>query len=214
MADHIPGDALIDVLAGALADAGRVAVARGMVLGSGGNLSAREPGGDAFVITGTGTWLDRLTPNDFAVVGLDGVHRSGPRPSVEWQLHLQTYALRPDVNCVVHLHPQMAVLLDALGHEIRLITSDHALYVRKVARVPYLPAGSRELADAASEAARDCDAIVMAFHGCSTLGDSVEMGLRRALNLDEAANLTFKALLLGNTDLTFPPEWLDRLHSG
>jgi L-fuculose-phosphate aldolase len=195
-----------------LADAGRDAVGRGLVLASGGNLSARRPGADEFVVTGAGTWLDRLTVDDFTVVALDGeIRRGNPRPSSEWKLHQRTYQVRPDVNAVVHLHPQTAVLLDALGYQVRLITLDHANYLRRVARVPFAPNGSDELADTAAEASRACNAIILAHHGCSTLGDAVRMAYRRALNLEEAAMNTFRCLQLGNTDLTFPPEEWARL---
>jgi L-fuculose-phosphate aldolase len=207
-ATDLPDGELIDQLV----DAGRHAVDRGLVLASGGNLSARLPGGDAFVVTASGTWLDRLTPADFTVVGADGAVRAGhPQPSVEWRLHQRTYQVRADVRAVVHLHPQHAVLVDALGHQIRLITLDQAFYLRRVARVPYSPSGSVELAEAAAEAARDHDAIVLAFHGCSALGDTVAMALRRALNLEEAALATFRCLQLGDHGLTFPPEWFERL---
>jgi len=196
-----------------LAEAGRDAVGRGLVLASGGNLSARRPDADEFVVTGAGTWLDRLTADDFTVIGLDGEIRGGnPRPSSEWKLHQRTYRVRPDVNAVIHLHPQTAILLDALGYEVRLITLDHAYYLRKVARVPYAPNGSDELADTSAEASRDSDAIILAYHGCSTLGDTVAMAYRRALNLEEAANNTFRCLQLGNTDLTFLPEEYAKIH--
>src|SRR3954452_20395085 len=195
-----------------LIDAGRYAVERGLVNASGGNLSARLPGDDAFVVTGTGTWLDRLTAADFATVGLDGGHRGGPAPSVEWRLHHRTYQVRPDVDAVVHLHPQHAVLVDALGHRIRLITLDHVYYLRSVGTVPYHPNGSDELADGAAEQARQHDCIVLSHHGCSALGPDVGMAFRRALNLEEAATATYRALLLGDTDCTFPPEGLTGLH--
>ena len=195
-----------------LIDAGRHAVDRGLVVASGGNLSARLAGGEGFLVTASGTWLDRLGPGDFTVVGPDGAVRGGhPTPSVEWRLHHRTYQARPDVGAVVHLHPQHAVLVDALGQPIRLLTLDHALYLRAVGRVPFLPAGSAELAEAAADAARDHDAIVLAFHGCSTLGDTVAMALRRALNLEEAAVATFRCLQLGDRDTAFPAEWLARL---
>jgi L-fuculose-phosphate aldolase len=195
-----------------LADVGRTAVAQGLVLASGGNLSARLPGSDEFVVTGTGTYLDRLDASAFSVVRLDGQVRGGnPNPSSEWRLHQRSYLVRPDVNAVIHLHPQYAVLLDALGHQVRLISLDQAYYVRKVSRVPYFPSGSDELADAAAEAARDCDAIILGFHGCSCLADTIAMGFRRAQNLEQAAMATFHCIQLGNTDLTFPPEWFDRL---
>ena len=64
-------DAYAD-LAAQLAEVGRAAVGRGLVVASGGNLSARCPDRDAFLVTGAGTWLDRLTGDDFALVGLDG----------------------------------------------------------------------------------------------------------------------------------------------
>jgi L-fuculose-phosphate aldolase len=196
-----------------LADVGRNAVGRGLVLASGGNLSARCPDDDAFLVTAAGTWLDRLTVGDFSVVGLDGEVRSGdPRPSSEWKLHQRTYQVRRDANSVVHLHPQMAVLLDALGYEVRLITLDHAYYLKKIARVPFFPNGSDELADQSAEASRDCNVIILAHHGCSTLGDTVAMAERRAMNLEQAATNTYRCLQLGNTDLTFPPEWFATLH--
>jgi ribulose-5-phosphate 4-epimerase/fuculose-1-phosphate aldolase len=198
-------------LAEELTEVGRAAVSRGLVLASGGNLSARHPGDGRFVLTGSGTWLDRLAPDDFSVMALDGSVEDGTTPSSEWKLHARTYQVRPDVNAVIHLHPQYSVLLDALGHQIRLITLDHAFYVRSVGRTSYHPNGSDELADAAAEQSRAHDCIVLGHHGCSALGPTVAMAFRRALNLEEAATLTFRSLLLGDSTTTFPPEALRAL---
>jgi L-fuculose-phosphate aldolase len=196
-----------------LIEVGRDAVGRGLVLASGGNLSARRPGGDEFVVTGSGTWLDRLRPDDFTVMGLDGSIRDGDsNPSSEWKLHQRTYRVRPDVGAIVHLHPQMSVLIDALGQPIRLITLDHTYYLRHVASLPYALSGSDELAEAAAEASRDCDALILGYHGSSTLGDTVGMAYHRSLSLEQAANLTFHCLQLGDDSLTFPPEEFARIH--
>jgi ribulose-5-phosphate 4-epimerase/fuculose-1-phosphate aldolase len=117
-------------------------------------------------------------------------------------LHLHTYRARPDVNAVVHLHPQRLLLLDALGEPVRLVTTDHAYYVRRVVRVGYHPPGSEELATAAAEAVADgANCVILAHHGCSVLGETVELAHRRARNLEEAAQLTYGALLLGRGDL-------------
>jgi L-fuculose-phosphate aldolase len=196
-----------------LSEAGRDSVGRGLVLASGGNLSARRPGSDEFVVTAGGTYLDRLVLEDYTLMGLDGSIRGGhPRPSSEWKLHQRTYVVRPDVNAVIHLHPQTAVLLDALGYPVRLITLDHAYYLKRIERCPYYPNGSDELADTAAEASRDCNVIILGYHGCSTLGDTVAMAYRRSLSLEEAAQNTFRCLQLGNTDLTFPPEEFAKVH--
>jgi L-fuculose-phosphate aldolase len=202
-----------DDLLDALAEVGRMAVGGGLALASGGNLSARLPGSDEFVVTGAGTWLDRLTPTDFSVMTLDGdVVGGAERPSSEWKLHQRTYQVRPDVTAVVHLHPQHAVLVDALGHPIRLITLDHAYYVRSIGTVPYFPNGSDELADSAAEQAREHDCIVLSHHGCSALGADVGMAYRRALNLEEAATATYRCLAVGDTGTTFPPAAFADLH--
>lgn len=51
-----------DALVAQLIAAGHTCVERGLVLASGGNLSVRLEGRGSFVITESGTWLDRLTP--------------------------------------------------------------------------------------------------------------------------------------------------------
>ena len=191
-----------------LLDAGRHLVTRGLVQASGGNLSVRLPGTDHFLVTGSGTWLDRLTTDDLVELTLHGERVSGAqRPSVEWKLHQRTYAVRPDVQAVIHLHPQHVLLVDMLGAPIRFTTLDHQFYLGSAGRVPFHPAGSKEIADAAADAARDHDAVVMAHHGCSTLGDTVSMALRRALNLEEAAAMTYRLLMAGDTTTDFPQEW-------
>lgn len=198
-----PSTALVE----AMCAIGRDAARAGLVVGSGGNLSARLPGADWCWVTAAGTWLDRLTSKDFVRVALaEGNGRSpasssassdGSRPSTEVALHVATYRVRPDVNAIVHLHPQLAVLLDALGEPIRLITTDHAAYLRRVARVPFLPPGTTELAAAAASAVADgTNCVILAHHGCSVLGADLAMAHRRASNLDEAARLTYRALML------------------
>ncbi len=204
---------LPDLLA-QLIRAGRTVVERGLVLASGGNLSARLADG-SFVVTASGTWLDRLEVDDFSVIDEAGkVIGGAPRPSVEWKLHHHTYAVRPDVGSVVHLHPQHAVLVDLLGQPIRCTTLDHAYYLGTVARVPFRPAGSEEIARLASAAVADgTNAVVLAHHGCSALGDTVSMALRRAMNLEEAATMTYRLLLAGDTTADFPAEYRDQIIS-
>jgi ribulose-5-phosphate 4-epimerase/fuculose-1-phosphate aldolase len=192
-----------------LADVGREVSRAGLVVASGGNISTREPGSDQFWVTAAGTYLDRLDRDDFVPVliagsgSLRGASRREdmpsvpPRASTESALHAATYAVRPDVNAVIHLHPQIVVLLDALGESIRLITTDHAFYVGRVATTPFHPPGSAELAEVAAEAVHDgTNCVVLAHHGCSVVGDTLESALRRAVNLEEAARLTYRALLL------------------
>lgn len=193
---------------------GRKAVAAGLVIGSGGNLSARAPDGAACWVTGSGTWLDELDHSSFSLVRLaDGEVLDGcPSPSTEVALHLFSYRARPDANALIHLHPQTSVLLDAMGHQIRLLTTDHAFYVREVRAIPWLPPGTEKLARAGADAVTDgCNCLILRHHGCSVLADSVELAHKRAANLEEAARATYAALLLGGPVPVCPPEFLERL---
>lgn len=261
-----------------LAHVGQDVVRAGLVVGSGGNLSARTPDDpDLCWVTAAGTWLDRLSRRDFVLVRIsDGTVVSdspaaaasgvppvcstpdvsgcgtpdvsgapavsgapvangestvpaprsvpadaastgpaatdsgptdpasarevaAPAPTTELELHLATYRARPDASAVVHLHPQTALLLDALGQRIRLVTTDHAFYLRRVVTVPFAPPGSVELARLAAEAVADgTNCAVLSHHGCSVLADSVELAHKRALYLEEAAVLTYRAIALGS----------------
>ncbi|WP_326550549.1 class II aldolase/adducin family protein [Micromonospora sp. NBC_01813] len=241
-----------------LAYLGRDVVRAGLVVGSGGNLSARLPDGDDCWVTGSGTWLDRLDRASFVRVriadgcplpggpspdpepagaglpdlGLAGTaldaaphgQQAGPPhhqqtdrplpPTSELALHLAVYRARPDVSAVVHLHPQSMLLLDAIGVPIRLVSTDHAFYLRRVVTVPFAPPGGQRLAQSAADAAADgTNCLILSRHGCSVLAGTVELAHKRAVNLEEAARLTYRALAVGRLDeLTpLPADYLDRL---
>ncbi|GAA3963368.1 fuculose phosphate aldolase [Amorphoplanes auranticolor] len=216
--NYVPGD-----LRDQLAHVGYDVVQAGLVCGSGGNLSARIPDEDACWVTASGAWLDRLSRTSFAPVRIsDGAPATvgtlpAPRtaPTSEIALHLALYRARPDVNAVVHLHPQTALLLDALGEHIRIVTTDHAFYLKRVSTVPFRLPGSAEVAAlTAAMAADGTDCLVLSQHGCVVMADSVELAHKRARNLEEAAALTYRALALGRLDSLreVPEEFLDRLH--
>jgi L-fuculose-phosphate aldolase len=201
VSNYVAGD-----LRDQLVHVGRSVVAAGLVVGSGGNLSARLPAADELVVTAAGTWLDRLDRRSFVRVRLrDGAvldpslrNAGSAVPTTELALHLEAYRARPDVNAVVHLHPQTVLLLDALGERVRLVTTDHAYYLRAVVTAPFCPPGSPEVGTLAAEAmAGGTDCVVLAAHGCSVVADSVELAHKRAMYLEEAARLTYRALALG-----------------
>jgi L-fuculose-phosphate aldolase len=181
---------------------GATVVRAGLVVGSGGNLSARDPGSDTVRVTAAGAWLDRLDATT-----LPASPWSAPAPGVtsEFALHRAVYRTRPEINAVIHLHPQITILLDSLGERVRLITTDHAFYVRRVAVTPFHPPGTEALADAVADAVADgTDCVILAHHGCAVLAESADLALRRALNLEEAARLTYRALLLGRPIVECP----------
>jgi ribulose-5-phosphate 4-epimerase/fuculose-1-phosphate aldolase len=192
-------------------------VRAGLVVGSGGNLSARIPGTDECWVTAAGTWLDRLDRTSYVRMRIaDGtaIGDAACPPSSEVLLHLETYRRRFDVSAIVHLHPQTVLLLDALGVDIRLVTTDHVAYLRRIVTTPFRLPGTVELADVAAAATVDgTNCVILSHHGCSVLADSVELAHKRALYLEEAARLTYQALALGRLDdlAGCPPEFIRAL---
>ncbi|GAA1801125.1 class II aldolase/adducin family protein [Planosporangium flavigriseum] len=203
-----------------LTHVGSEVVRAGLVVGSGGNLSARGPGTEDFWVTAAGAWLDRLERSAFvrvrtadAKIAADASHP----PTSELPLHLAIYRRRPDVAAIVHLHPQAVLLLDALREPIRLVTTDHAFYLRRIVTTPFRLPGTAELADEAAAATADgTNCVILSHHGCSVLADSVELAHKRALYLEEAARLTYQALVLGRADAlpACPPEFLRAVETG
>jgi L-fuculose-phosphate aldolase len=215
--NYVPGD-----LRDQLAHAGYDVVQAGLVCGSGGNLSARIDDEDACWITASGAWLDRLSRTAFVPVRISdgspaavgGLPPPRLEPTSELALHLALYRARPDVNAVIHLHPQTALLLDALGEQIRIVTTDHAFYLRRVSTVPFRAPGTTELAALTAAVAADgANCLVLSQHGCVVMADSVEFAHKRARNLEEAATLTYRALAAGRLSSLrdCPEEFLDRL---
>lgn len=202
-----------DDLRDQLAHLGQAVVQAGLVVGSGGNLSARAPGSDECWVTAAGTWLDRLSEDCFVRVRIsDGtVLDTTGAPTSELGLHLATYRVRPDANAIVHLHPQTVLLLDAIGEPIRLVTTDHAFYLRQVVTTPFSPPGDPRVGELAAAACADgVNCVVLSHHGCSVIADSVELAHKRARYLEEAAQLTYRALTLGRALQPVPTDWLDR----
>src|SRR4029453_13679962 len=173
--NYVPGD-----LRDQLAHVGYDVVQAGLVCGSGGKPPPPPPDEDACWGTGSGAWLDRLSRTTFAPVrisdGSPAVVGALPppriEPSSELALHLALYRAQPDVNAVIHLHPQTALLLDALGEHVRIVTTDHASYLRRVSTVrSRLPRGTELASLTAAIAADGTDCLVLSQHGCVVMAD-------------------------------------------
>ncbi len=91
--------------------------ARGWMVGTAGNLSARLPDG-SFWITASGRAKGQLTQADFIRMNLDGgiVEQPAPdsRPSAETSIHLAVYNCFPDAKACYHVHSIEANLVSRL----------------------------------------------------------------------------------------------------
>src|SRR5450756_3030048 len=77
---------------------------RGLVHGTGGNVSARVPGRDEVLITPTGVSLELTTVENIVKVDLHAnplVPTAKHKPSKETGFHCAIYRIRPEINAIV-----------------------------------------------------------------------------------------------------------------
>ena len=156
----------------------------GLVVGSAGNVSARE--GDLVLVTPTGARLATLTADELAVVDLDGQLVGQPLPpSSELPLHLAVYR-HFDAGAVVHTHPPMATAVACVADELPCIHYTLLSLGGSVRIAPYVTFGTAELAASVVEALQGRRAALMGGHGAVTYGGDIHAA-RAATELREWA---------------------------
>lgn len=188
-----------------LIDLGAELVARGLVLGSGGNLSLRW--GDSMHITRSGALLHRLTPADFVPLPLSVPPYPAPpteasleaRPSSETPMHAAAYRARPDARVVVHCHPIHAIAWAMQGRDLPACTPDFVLYLgASIPCLPYLLPGSGPLAEAVAARLRRHPALLLGNHGILVTAADVRLARLRTLHIDETAHICLLAAAAGS----------------
>jgi len=109
----------------ALANAGHILYAQGMVPATSGNFSARV-GPDCFAITVSGRHKGHLTADDIMQIDAEGRALDGKRPSAETGLHLQLYRHVPGIHVILHHHSLYATLISQMFTD-RLVFADYEL---------------------------------------------------------------------------------------
>ena len=93
--------------------------AQGLVSWTSGNVSARVPGEDLFVIKPSGLRYSELTAESMVVCALDGsVVEGSLKPSSDSATHAYVYREMPEVGGVVHTHSAYATAWAAAGEPI------------------------------------------------------------------------------------------------
>jgi L-fuculose-phosphate aldolase len=95
-----------------------------------GHLSARDPDGRGTWIKAAGSGFDEVTSEDVVLIDRAGTVLVGDgRCPIEYPIHTEILAARPDVGAVVHAHPAHAVAFMATGAPLRPISHDATLFV-------------------------------------------------------------------------------------
>jgi len=179
---------------------GKIMSEKGLVTGTGGNLSIRE--GDLVAISPSAVDYSLIMPEDVVVTDMKGVVVEGRlKPSSEIPLHLAVYGSRQDVLSVVHTHSPKACVMACLGWEIPVFHYLVALAGKKVPVAPYALFGTDGLARNVVDSLGEEKAVLMANHGLLAVGKDLPEAFRLAETVEVVAGIYASVKSLGEPKL-------------
>lgn len=184
----------------AVIEAGHRLLETGLIARTWGNVSARISD-TQFVITPSGRAYDTLTPDDIVVVNIaDCSYEGDVKPSSEKGIHADAYALRKDVNFVIHTHQINASIFGAA--ELALDPVPKAYRELLGETVPCAGYGMpstdklRNAVKAEYAAHPDCKAFLMAHHGAVCLGKDFDETFEIIQALEKACEVKLQKAFL------------------
>lgn len=174
---------------------------RGLIAGAEGNVSARLSR-DVILATTAGLCKGDIDETNVVALTPDGRALDPNRtPSTEIRMHLALYEQRPDVGAVVHAHPPTATGFGVAGRDFMApVLPELLLLTGPVPLVPYGQPGTADLPTQIARFAKDHDAFLLANHGVTTVGRSLDEALHRMESLEQGARIILAAQQLGRVN--------------
>lgn len=188
-------------------------LARGLVEGTAGNISARMEGG-TICITPSSVDYGQMVLEDLVVVDPGGNVVSGSRaPSSEMPLHLACYDAYDDIGSVIHSHPVHATMFAVAHRPVTAAIDEFSIYVGGEVRVTeYAASGSADLGARAVAALEGRGAALIANHGMVAVGPTPERVLHITALVERSAQILWGATMLGGVHAL--PEEHDKQYAG
>lgn len=171
---------------------------RGLVSGTGGNMSVRIPGADEVLITPTGISLGDIRPEMNLLMSLDGAVLESPcglKSSKETGFHLAAYRLRPDTGAVAHLHPPYATAYSNKMKPLPMVTVSARAVLNEVPCIECAKAGSPELSEYVQEGLKQypptIKVMLMREHGILALGADLSNAYYLSDLTEDTAKIAF-----------------------
>lgn len=183
-----------------IVEAGRKMYNTGLVAGTSGNISMRNPDKeDSFFITPSSMAYDQIQEHDIVEINSKGEpYIKGLRPSSEWQMHVCVYERFKKYNAIVHTHSTFATSFAVTHEDIPLILIEMRPYLGGDLHVaPYRPAGSKELGEVILPYLEDRNSCLLANHGTISCGETLEDAFMAAEYVEDSAKIYYYAKTSG-----------------
>lgn len=175
----------------------RKIVDNGLVVGPGGNVSARA--GDKMYLSPSGFALEEIEPEQWVEVDIPTgeVTDNGLRPSSEVLMHLYGYREKPDMGAMVHTHPSHCIAFTLIEENLPMMFPDQAALVGRTVFIPYLIPTTDLLADAIAAKVNEASSILLGNHGLVTTGRNLREAYYRTQVVEESAKIYLSAKAAG-----------------
>jgi L-ribulose-5-phosphate 4-epimerase len=192
----------------------RTLVRYGLVVWTGGNVSARVPGEDRFLIKPSGVDYDDLTAADMILCDLDGAVIEGEHaPSSDTAAHAYVYRELPHVGGVVHTHSPYATAWAARGEPIPCVLTAMAdEFGGEVPVGPFAIIGDDSIGRGIVDTLRGhrSRAVLMQNHGPFTIGRDARDAVKAAVMVEDVARTVHLSRELG-MPIPIPQDRIDTL---
>jgi len=166
-----------------------------LVVWTGGNVSARVPGAELFVIKPSGVSYEDLSPENQILCDLDGnviegTPGSDRSPSSDTAAHAFVYRSMPEVGGVVHTHSTYATAWAARGEEIPcVITAMADEFGGPIPVGPFAIIGDDSIGRGivATLSGHRSPAVLMQNHGVFTIGKDARSAVKAAVMAEDVA---------------------------
>ena len=185
----------------------------GLVVWTGGNVSARDPESGLVAIKPSGVRYEDLTANKMVVVDLDGrIVEGDHKPSSDTASHLYIYRHRPDVFGVVHTHSRYATAFAAVGRSIPVyLTAQADEFGGEIPCAGFALIGDEAICAQVVDTIGRSPAVLLKNHGVFTIGSSATAAVKAAIMTEDVAATVWLALQIGQPDV-LPDDVVERLH--
>jgi L-ribulose-5-phosphate 4-epimerase len=188
-------------------DTAQLLTHKGYLMATGGNISLRIPDQNLLAVTPSNTDYLTMTADDICILDFNlNVLEGTLKPSVESGMHAAIYAVRPDVNAIVHTHQVYASALTLMKAPIPALFDEQVRFLgRSVEIIPYAPSGTGMLKNTVARHVKNHhNAYMMQNHGALLFGHDMERAVHN-VEILEKCSLAYLLSLCSERQVTKIP---------
>jgi L-ribulose-5-phosphate 4-epimerase len=187
-----------------------------LVVWTAGNISARVPGTDLFLIKPSGVDYPDLTPESMVVCDLQGrpAEENGLSPSSDTSAHAYIYRHMPHIGGITHTHSTYATAWAARGEPIPCVLTAMAdEFGGEIPIGPFALIGGEDIGHGivATLTGHRSPAVLMRNHGVFTIAGTARAAVKAAVMCEDVARTVHISRQLGNP-LPIKPDHIDQLY--